>query len=395
MKILQACIRYPPAPGGAETHVASVSTELARRGYDVHVFCSDLLRETPFRRLDGPYVSVGGIPVRRFRGYSFGGEAHYVFMPRMFPAMLKANVDIVHAHSYGYFQVNCAAAVNRLREMPFVLTPHFHPEWSMWGGDKRRGLRRMYDRFLARPVLESADIIIGVSRHEMEQLSVHRFDRRKIRIIPNGIDFSRFEERPKGERFREHYGIPGSARVILYTGRLAVNKGLHYLVEAAPVIVREFPDTIFVLAGDDQGMGDKLERLAREKGVAEKVIFTGHIHDDALFTDAYGACDVFVLPSEYEAFGIVLLEAMACGKPCVGTRVGGVPEVIEDGRTGLVVEYADTGKLAEAIIRLLGNEEERREFGERGRLRVRERFTWEKVVDRIERVYMEVADMYS
>ncbi len=395
MKVLQACIRYPPAPGGAETHVASISRELASRGHDIRVFCSDLLRETPLQRLDGPHTEVDGISVRRFRGHSLGGESHYVFMPRMFTAMMKEDTDLIHAHSYGYFQVNSAAAVNRLREIPLVLTPHFHPEWSMWGGDRRRALRKLYDRFLARPVLDTVDIIIGVARHEMEQMSVHRFDRRKIRIIPNGIDFSRFEEIPRGKRFRERYRIPDTARVVLYTGRLAVNKGLQYLMEAAPAILKEFPDTVFVLAGDDQGMGEKLKNLAKKNGVAGNVIFTGHIDDDSLFTDAYGACDVFVLPSEYEAFGIVLLEAMACKKPCVGTRVGGVPEVIEEDKTGILVEYADSTALAESITLLLGDREKSEQFGERGRSRVRDFFTWESIVDQIELVYAEVADMYS
>jgi len=395
MKVLQACIRYPPAPGGAETHVASISRELAGRGHELQVFTSDLRKETPLQRLDGPYSRVDGIPVRRFRGYSAGGEAHYVFMPRMFPAMLKADTDLIHAHSYGYFQVNCAAMVNRLREMPFVLTPHFHPEWSMWGGDRRRALRKIYDRLIAGRVLDTVDIIIGVSRHEMEQLSVHRFDTRKIRVIPNGIDFTRFDRIPDGVKFRERYNIPAGAKLVLYTGRLAVNKGLRHLIEAAPDIASEFPDVVFVLAGDDQGMGETLRNLARKRDMDERFILTGHIDDDSVFLDAYGACDVFVLPSEYEAFGIVLLEAMACGKPCVGTRVGGVPEVIREGKTGLLVDYADPAGLADSIKRLLGDRELSHELGEMGRGIVRERFTWKAVVDRIEDVYAEVARMYS
>ncbi|MFQ5909463.1 MAG: glycosyltransferase family 4 protein, partial [Thermoplasmata archaeon] len=315
MKILQLCVRFPPAPGGAETHVYSISKELIRRGHEVTVFTSDLYTETPFVRLSKASNAMDGIPVKRFRAHSLGGEMHYVFMPSILWNSLKEDVDVVHAHSYGYFHVNAAFLLKRLRGVPFVLTPHFHPEWSMWGGSRRRMLRRIYDQVLAPHVLESADRIIGVSRAEMNLMKGDRFDQGKITIIPNGISQEDFEPLPDGHLFRERYGLSG--RVVLFVGRLATNKGLLTLVDSIPSVLEEFKDTKFVLVGQDQGMESKLLHRATTLDVSDALVFTGHIEDPRLFRSAFASCDVFVLPSEYEAFGIVLLEAMMCERPCI------------------------------------------------------------------------------
>ena len=392
MRILMGAIRYPPAPGGAETHVHEVSKELVVRGHQVQVVTSDLLKETPFTRLDAEYPQVDGIPVRRYCSWSPGGEYHYVLFPGIGWPMLREKVDLFHVHSYGYFHVNKAAFIKKIRRIPLVITPHFHPAWSMWGGDQRKRVRGVYDRFIAPFVLEAADIIIGVSHHEIEQMKASlTFDDSKVRYIPNGIDFSRFEKIPHGRMFRDTYGIPDTSPVILYAGRLAVNKGLDTLLTSFQDVLEELPECYLCLVGDDQGMGEKLREQAAQLGIQRQVIFTGHI-EETLFRDAYGAADVFVLPSEYEAFGIVLLEAMACKVPCIGTRVGGVPEVIRDGVDGLLVEYKDYRGLARAMIRLLSDIDERQRMGEAGRERVQREFTWKSVVDRIEDVYRELVE---
>jgi glycosyltransferase involved in cell wall biosynthesis len=388
MKILQLCIRFPPAPGGAENHVYHISRELIKRGHELQVFTSDLYTEVPFIRMEDPAQSFRGIRVRRFKSYSLKGEMHYVFIPSMMKALLKQKPDLIHTHSYGYFQTNLGAFTKWMKGLPFVITPHFHPHWSMWGGMKRKKLRRIYDRAFSRPVLNAADMIIGVSGHEMELMKETSFNKRNIRIIPNGIDFKTFEPIPEKETFRKRYGISGE--MILYTGRLASNKGLMHLMDAVPNVISQFKDTTFVFIGEDEGQRGLLEERAKKLGVHDKVVFTGHIKDEKLFRSAYSACDVFVLPSEYEAFGIVLLEAMASEKPCVATDVGGVPEVIEDGKTGLLVKYGSSDQLAKAIIELLGDEKKRKDMGRMGRQRVKDNFTWPIIVDKLEKVYKDV-----
>ncbi len=398
MKVLMTGIRFPPAPGGAETHMLEISKRLAKQ-HDVRIFTSDLYREIPFRRMsstDQGYSSYMGLPIRRFKGYTLGGDAHYVFMPGMVLPMLKYRADIVHAHSYGYFQVNLAAFKRALQNSAFIITPHYHPEWSMAGGERRKHLRSIYDALISGWVLDRADAIIGVSRHEMELMSRLGFDTSKIHLIPNGIDFSLYERMPDPGPFLREYDLLQKKKdgwnIVMYAGRLAPNKGLIQLVNSAPAVLKEHPHTIFVVIGDDAGMRERIEREIKRLDLRSNFLITGHIKEDEMYRSAMASCDVFVLPSEYEAFGIVLAEAMACEKPCVGTRVGGVPEVIDDGRTGYIVEYDDAHALAFRISEILSMPDKGHSMGVLGRKKVRAKFTWDSVAEQIDELYRKVVD---
>jgi glycosyltransferase involved in cell wall biosynthesis len=368
--------------------VLSISKELVKRGHEVTVFTTDLYTETPFVRLTDAPDRVDNIPVRRFRAYTMGGEMHYVLVPSLLCKALSEDVDIVHAHSYGYFHVNAAMLMRRLREVPFVFTPHFHPEWSMWGGSRRKKLRRFYDRILGPTILRSADKVIGVSEAEMSLMNGGRLGEDRTAIIPNGISPEDFDPPPDGGLFRERYELDG--RIVLFVGRLASNKGLETLVDSIPRVLSDQKDVKFVLVGQDEGMKANLMRKAESLGVAGSLIFTGHITDNRLFRSAFAACDVFVLPSEYEAFGIVLLEAMMCEKPCIASAVGGTSEVVMHEETGLLVEYGDTQELAESIKTILEDSSTAEEMGKRGRKRVLRKFTWERIATEIEAVYGEL-----
>lgn len=394
MKILQMCTRFPPAPGGVETDVYKIAKELTRKGHAVSVFASDLYTETPFRKVDeknGTYTKYDGIPVRRFRAYTPGGEMHYVFEPGMVPGALTEDADIVHAHSYGYFQTHVAGLMKSLGRCKFVFSTHYHPDWSMWGGDKRKTLRRIYDRAFAKNIMKSADAIVVESASEAEMLrSLTGLELANTVTIPPGIDWEKFENPVRPTLFREKYEI--DCRYVLFVGRLASNKGLDTLLEAVPIIAKEYTDVKIVIAGEDAGMRAHLEKKAEFLGVRDIVVFTGHIKDENVLLSAYSGCDVFVLPSEYEAFGIVLLEAMASGKPCIGTNVGGIPESVIHGKTGLLVEYGNRDILAERICQLLLDDTARKRLGETARNRVREHFTWEKVGEQFEILYNNVLE---
>jgi glycosyltransferase involved in cell wall biosynthesis len=390
--VVQLCVRFHPAPGGVETHVLEVSKVLKKRGHEVRVFTSDLYKEVPFEKL-GPsqeVEEVGGIPIHRFRAHTLAGEMHYILTPSMIKPVLRSGADVLHAHSYGYFHVNLATLAKKMTGVPFVFTTHFHPEWSMWGGDKRKMLRKVYDRMIGGNTLAAADIVVCVSTGEAELLKTLNLDEEKLRIVPNGVDMSNFTPMPDGKAFRKAFGI--EEPFILYAGRLASNKGLDHLVRAFSRIHKEkgLEDLRLVLVGEDMDMRAGLEKLTDKEGLQDKVTFTGHIKDDDLFRSAYGACEVFALPSDYEAFGIVLLEAMCCQKPCVASRTGGVPDVIDEGRTGLMVDYGDVKGLARALTEVLSDRARAREMGKAGRKRVEERFTWESITTQLEKIYRNI-----
>ncbi|UCE75083.1 MAG: glycosyltransferase family 4 protein [Methanomassiliicoccales archaeon] len=388
MRILKLCVRFPPAPGGVEFQMLKICKELKKRGHDVQVFASDLYSEIPWKKLDKRYTNIEGIPVKRFKAYSLKGDMQYSVIPSMMRTIFKGKWDIIHAHSYGYFPSHVGAWASRAKRGKFIFTPHFHPGETTWGGKRRMKIRSLYDRYLAEGVMEKACKIICVSKGERKLLIDAGITPEKIVIVPDSVDILRFEGLREGS-FKKTYDIKDD--FVLFVGRLAKNKGLEYLIEAMPEVLRSFPQTKFVLIGEDEGMYKKLMGRAKVLGIEHSVLFTGSLNDKSV-SQAFIDCDIFVLPSEFEAFGIVLIEAMAAKKPCVATKVGGMPYVVKDGETGILVDYGDSHQLGTAICELLGDEAKRAAFGSAGRQLALKNFAIEKVVDRLENVYREVAD---
>lgn len=389
MRIVLACIRYPPSPGGAETHVQALARGFARRGHDVTVHTSDLHTEYPFvRRHDLPTTDEHGVRVVRHPARRLLGS--WTLVDGMARALRDAEYDIIHAHSYGYYQTTAAARSAAAKGKPFVFTPHFHPPWSMEGGALRRALRAVYDPLVGQRVVSAADAVIGVSSAEMGEMARHlRVPSERVRIIPNGFFPDRFEPLPSRTAFREKLGIAVDAPLVLFAGRLASNKGLQHLVPAFARIAAAHPRAQLVLAGEDQGWGPRLLDLARAGGVASRVHLPGHLSERE-YREALAAADVFALASEWEAFGIVLVEAMACGVPCVATSVGGAADVVLEGGTGRLVPYGDEAALARALDGLLADPAARRVMGQAGRKRAFSEYSWDAVIERTLALYDEL-----
>ncbi len=390
MNVAQLTTRYPPGPGGVERHVAELAPRLAARGLGVTVLTSDLYREFPMQRLPptvprSETTSFGS--VRRLPVVSLPGELHYPFFRGLGAALNAIAPDVVHAHTYGTNQVAVAARRRRTVGTPFVVTAHFHPSWSMEGGRLRRAIRRLYDRRLAGPVLARASRVIVQTEEEGRLLRALDLELPQVEVIPPG--FTPLPQ-PAGERgaFAQAHGIRGP--YVLFVGRLASNKGLLDLAAAFATVARSDPELELVLVGADGGWATRLEARTRELGIADRVRTVGFVADEALLARAYRDAELLVLPSEYEAFGLVLLEAMTQGTPVVASRIGGIPEIVTDGATGLLVPPRDPVALAAAIGRLRGDPELRRRLGDAGRTTVVPRFAWETVADRLVALYREV-----
>ena len=380
MNIIQGCVRYPPAPGGAETVVKAYSEGLLAKGHKVEVVTTDLYTETPFVKKKMP-SEVGGVPVSRHSAFTVSGEAHYVLAPGMVKSFLSKKADIIHTHSYGYFQNHAGWIREKLQSTPWVVTPHFHPSWSMWGGAKRRTLRDFYDSKIGKSTMESADLITCVSKHERDMLiSEIGIDHNNIKIIYNGIHWDDWQEVPDPNIFRDKYPEI-TDKFVLFAGRLATNKGLSDLIKAMSIL--DYNDSDLVLMGADMGLSNDLKKEAKSMNVRTHII--GHV-DDILYRSALSAAEVMVLPSEYEAFGIVLLEAAAAETPVIGTRVGGIPEAMSDGENGFLVDYKNPNMLAERLSELLADENLCKRMGENGR-EFSSDFSWYSIVNQIESEY--------
>jgi len=383
MNILQGCVRYPPAPGGAETVVKAYSEGLRDLGHNVEVITTDLYTETPFVRKEMP-KQVNGINVTRHKAFTVSGEAHYVLAPGMVQSFLSKKADVIHTHSYGYFQNHAGWIRERFQSTPWVITPHFHPSWSMWGGSKRKTLREFYDTVVGKGTMETADLITCVSKHERDMLvSEIGLSEDNIKIIYNGINWEDWKVLPDKEIFRSQYPEV-SDKFVLFAGRLATNKGLSDLISAMKEVNQESVDLVIV--GADMGLGKDLVKEASEKGV--KMHKLGHIDDDT-YRSVLASAEMLVLPSEYEAFGIVLLEAAAAETAVIGTNVGGIPEAMSPDNNGLIVEYNDVTNLAKSISNLLEDEKMSREMGSAGRIWA-QNFSWDSIVKELESEYSSI-----
>jgi phosphatidyl-myo-inositol dimannoside synthase len=223
--------------------------------------------------------------------------------------------------------------------------------------------------------------------------------RESISVIPLGVDTMRFTPAANCEELKKETGLAGR-RVILFVGRLARRKGVkEFIQNCLPAIVREAPRAYFVVAGGNpteslahrDDVLSEIQAAVRELGLRDHARIMGEVSDDEL-VKLYQCCDVVVLPAlasaeDVEGFGMVLLEAAAVGKPVVTTRVGGIPDAVADGVSGILLDPEDYPQLSKSILGLLANDEQRRSMGAFAMRRVKKEFSWEAIVAQYEDVF--------
>jgi glycosyltransferase involved in cell wall biosynthesis len=204
--------------------------------------------------------------------------------------------------------------------------------------------------------------------------------------VHEGIDLERVAAAPPAG-LHEEFWLPHDAPIVGNVAALVAHKGQRYLIEAAAAVIRQVPDARFVIAGEGE-LRPQLERLIKERHLEKHVLLAG-FRPDVL--SLHKSFDIFVLSSTTEGLGTSLLDAMACGKPIVATSAGGIPEVVEDGITGLLVSPRDVEGLAHAIVKLLKDGQLREQYGAAGLARVRERYSADRMVQETVTVYQRVA----
>jgi len=382
VRVAHVLLRFD-APGGVETNVREVTRRLRAAGEDVEVYASDLYDEGRWERRSNYAPVVDGVPVHRFaiRKRLVPG----LTMPMMvglIDALSESGADVIHAHSHRYGHVLEAAAVAERLGIPLVVSTHYHP------ADRR-------EPPLKRGLLRIQDVVFGMTAYRVAKALVVQTDReaalvrefapsRKLRTIAPGIDLSAWStpdnDRPDGLGLPDEY--------FLFVGRVASNKGLPTLLEAIARLDANSRRPL-VLMGRDWGERSRLEARARELGILDFVRFLGHVDSPTAYRGVIRRARALVLPSEWEAFGLVLLEAMAAGTPIVATAVGGVPDVLEGGRAGRLVPYGDSAALAEALRSVVANPTETERLRAVARTRVLG-FDWSVTVDRHRALYREV-----
>jgi glycosyltransferase involved in cell wall biosynthesis len=365
LRVLQIGKYFAPSHGGIESHLLDLCSEL-RKSVDLKVIVAN-------DRMRQERACVEGIEVTRL-----GCMMTLVSTP-ICPAMINAirreRADIVHLHL-----PNPAAVIACLLARPagaIVIT---------WHSDivRQRRLLRLYQPF-ERILLKRSAAIVATSPAYLASSPVLRAQADRCHLIPYGIDARQFDDdrvdKALVKKLRQRFG----PRVILTVGRLVYYKGIKFLIQAMSQV-----DAKLVIIGEGP-LRAELEREAANNGISGRIIFLGKIDDN--LTSYYHASDVFALPSceRSEAFGLVQLEAMACGRPVVNTQIdSGVPYASLDGVTGLTVQPRSPDAIATALNRLLDNPELRMELGRAARARVVNEFGIRQMAARTLELYRTV-----
>lgn len=369
LKVLQVCPRFSPFIGGISTHVEELAKNLVSLGLDVEVYTTDPEGRLPKKEIRD------GVGINRFRSYSYGDL--YFFSPGLYRALKKLrSADVVHVHNYQDFCALAAVYAKRNFQKPLVFTPHFHPV----GANKLRTMgKKLYASLVGRHIFANSDAVIAVSNYERRLISeTFHFNEQRITHVPNGINAKNFMGVARG--------ISSPKKSILYVGRLEEYKGVQYLIGAFPNVREKEKDAQLLIVGVGS-QKRKLVSLAESLGVQDDVHFLGTV-SDAELANLYSTSNLFVMPSEYEAFCIAMVEAMAYGLPIIATRVGGMPELIGNNLRGLLINYPpDVKTLAEMESYLLKDSDFSSKIGHAARDYVLEEFSWRSVAENLVKVY--------
>lgn len=267
-----------------------------------------------------------------------------------------------------------ALACHLLLGLPYTLVAH--------GADMLEFARHPVAGKLTAAILRRANRIVANSRFTASEVVRLGADPGRVRVLHPVVDARRFRAEGEAAGIRTRYGLAGRT-VLLTVGRLVPRKGHDTVIEALPAVLREIPEAHYLVVGDGPAR-ESLERRASSLGIEDRVTLAGYVPDDDL-PGYYAAADLFVMVSrerpamgDVEGFGIVYLEASAAGRAVVAARTGGVPDAVEDGVSGLLVDPEDANGLAKALVRLLRDGDLRNRLARAGRDRVRERFSLER-----------------
>ena len=368
MKILQTPARYYPYVGGVENYVRSLSGELVKLGHEVTVLSANEPKSVEEELLDG--VRVRRIPY-------VGKIANTNITPSLPLEILREDFDVIHTHLPTPWSADWSAVASAVKRKPLVLT--YYNDIVAEG--RLEEVTRIYNKFNLKLILNWASKIVIIQPNYLNASPHLKVFEEKVETIPAGVNLEKFSP----------MGTAPEGDTLFFLSVLDVYhryKGLEDLLRALALVKKVVPDVKLVVGGD----GDLLNHyrsLQDRLGLNENVEFLGFVPEE-MVAKYYNRCDIFVLPSTsraQEGFGMVALEAMACGKPVICTDLVGIAEDVRNKGTGLTVEPNNAEGLAEAISSLLQNRSEAQRMGEAGRRLAEERYGWKKIAKRFERIY--------
>ena len=383
MRIAHISVTYPPYRAGAGSVCHAFASGLAQRGHEVHSFTSSL-PDTPAEEI------MDGVQIHRLNSWLHFGEARFL------PGLLELpRFDLIHLHFPFYMGAELVTINARRTHTPLFISYHMD---TLLKGPAGAAVR-LYDAFIGDPVLRAADQVVFTTLDYGRASRIRwLLDYKKpAGVLPNGVDTNLFHPDLDGTIMRIRHGMSPQEQVIL----LVAGMDSAHFFKGVPILLQAFQKikameksgsrrSRLVIVGEGN-LRPMFQAMMIRLGLSQFVTFAGRVSDVDL-PYYYAAADIGVLPSYTmgEAFGIVLLEAMACGKPVVASRLPGVRDVVEDGEDGLLVTPGDVKDLAEKINILLDDPGKCQAMGKMGLRKARDQYAWPIVLDRLEDQYRKI-----
>ena len=365
--------------GGVQWIAYWLASNLNPNRYRLIVCCLQSVGEL------GEKLKEQGIPVFVFNGRSSVNPLH---LPRNFyviwnliKLLRRERVQIVHTHEFFSGTLGRIAALLAQTSVK-ILMLHNKDRW-------KGSIHIIVDRILANWTDKIVANSISVKEFTIQctGLNPNNFE-----VVYNGIDLTRFNPFLISRKtIRSELGIKNSTPTLVIVGRLTTQKGHRYLINALPTVLEKYPELRLFVVGDDSPFDtstkEEIFKLVNTMGLTENVIFLGERKD---VPDILYAADIFVLPSLWEGFGLVIAEAMAAGVPVIASKIDGIPEVVIDSVTGILVPPKNPEAIANAILYLLNNPNKAKKMGQAGRERVEKCFSVDEMVRKWDKLYQEL-----
>ncbi len=387
---------YWPLTGGTGAYVYYLSNELMKNGYQICIATgsNQTVDVKVNEQLQVFFQKIPKTPI--IKSFMLAGSSYR----KLNSVKDQLNVDITHPQ----LPLTPSFAVPPNFGKTLLCTVH-----STWKGEaeaiRREPFSRLnanekflvsfnwFLRFFEERMLSRAKRIIAVSNFtKWELTNYYKIPENKIRVIHNGVDINKFKPAADKCKVKEELGFNPDDLAIVSVGRLYARKGLFTLIESMPAVIKRFKNAKFIISG--KGQSDEMKKLlshAEKLGIKNNIIFTGYYPDKKL-PKLYQAADVFAFSTFYEHHPFAVLESLATGLPVVTTTVGGIPETIESGKNGFLVEPFNQKQMSERILYLLEHPSEAAEMGALARRTVEERFDWRIIVKKVLKVYDETLE---
>ncbi len=363
--------------GGPYDHIIELSLHLEKMGISTKIFTSSYISQKGIERVEFLEKRSDNITIYRFP--SFFRFKEYRISFNLLPFLLKeaVNIDIMHSNAIRSYQEDIGATISVLKKKPFVITPHgaININWDYT--DKIP--KMIHDKsigYFTRKLLNPH--FIAVAKNEIPIIKNYGIAEDHIHYIPHGVNTDLFKFVDSSD-IKKKWNLENQD-IILYVGRIAKGKGVDKLIKILDLIVKKKKNIKLMIVGPDSGYLSIVKDLVSKYNLTKYVIFTGFISKNNL-SKYYSLADLVVYPSIQEIFGMVITEAMACGKAVIGSDIMGPREIIVDGKSGYVSNFRNFNEVAEMIVNLLDDKQLLSQMGRFSLERVNTEYSWRKAAN--------------